>query len=142
MTPTQPPASAYVETQGVRYFARMLSKIRLFAAGQLREDFHENLGKGMDDWICDFLGIDYADLRERALKGGSDDEILAWVQSTSGRTLRPIDVRVWNAFISKVGWNDELAKRFAFRKAEAGLQDRAEVKTMIEVFEYDEGRKS
>lgn len=141
MAELKTPVSAYLETHGVRYFPRMLSKIRLFAAGQLREDFHESLGRGMDSWFCEFARIGYDALRQRTSEGGNDEEIFAWVQET-GRGLEAIDIRVWNHFISKVGWNDEMAPRLAFRKNEAGIADRDDVLTMIDVFEIDEGRRT
>ena len=75
---TQTPRSAYDRTRGLVYFARMLDKIRLYAAGRLRADFHANLGQGFDARCCCFLGVDYSVLRARVLAGGSDEEILQW----------------------------------------------------------------
>jgi gluconokinase len=139
MTDKKVPVSAYVETQGMRYFARSLSKIRYFAAGELREDFHENLGKAMDAFLCDYLRVDYSALRERTLGGGSDEEILTWAQE-QGRDLSAIDIRIWNHFITKLGWNDDMTHRFLFRKEEAGLMARADIQTIVDVLEADEGR--
>ncbi len=75
---TKPPGSAYETIDGMLYLPRMLSKIRLFAQGELRPDFHANLGKGADGWCCNFLRVNYAELRDRVLAGGSDEEILEW----------------------------------------------------------------
>jgi gluconokinase len=50
------PRSAYDRTGGLVYFARMLDKIRRPAAGQLRADFHPNLGAGFDARCCHLLG--------------------------------------------------------------------------------------
>lgn len=50
------PKSAYDRVGGMYYFARMLDKIRLHARGELRSDFHENLGTGgfhkKFKWVC------------------------------------------------------------------------------------------
>ena len=49
------------------YFPRMLDKIRLHGRGELHEDYHENLGapRTLDGACCNFLRINYDDLRER-----------------------------------------------------------------------------
>jgi gluconokinase len=135
------PLSAYQETLGMIYFARMLDKIRLHAAGNLREDFCENLGSGMDGRCVNFLRVDYADLVKRTLEGSSDEEILRWCFET-GREPNEGDLFVWNEFLKKVGWNDGVSEILVRRKGESGLADRDEIMTMTEYFEYDEGRKS
>lgn len=135
------PLSAYQETLGMIYFARMLDKIRLHATGNLREDFCDNLGSGMDGRCLNFLRVDYADLVERTLQGGSDEEILRWCFET-GREPNEGDLFVWNQFLKKLGWQDGTSEILARRKLESGLADRDEIMTMTEYFEYDEGRKS
>lgn len=134
------PRSAYDKTSGMIYFARMLDKIRLFANGELRPDFHRNLGKAADNWCTSFLRVDYEALRERVLAGGTDEEILEWCQQT-GRPLNDTDLLVWNSFAAKLGWND-LATPYLDRfKRQSGLDHRTDIVTMVEYFEVDEGRK-
>ncbi len=134
-----PPRSAYDEVGGLRYFPRLLDKIRRFNAGHLRPDFHENLGKGLDGTLCEFLGVDYGALRERTLEGGSDEDILAWCQE-KGRPLNRADALCWNAYALKLGWNDHVSETLERRKTESGLAGRDEIRTMVDYFEYDEGR--
>jgi gluconokinase len=135
------PRSAYQETLGMIYFARMLDKIRLFASGELLEDFCNNLGGGFDARCVDFLRVNYADLTARVLQGGSDEEILKWCYE-NGRELSEGDLFIWNQYLSKVGWNDGVSEILARRKQESGLEARDEIKTMLEYFDYDEGRKA
>jgi hypothetical protein len=71
-----PPISADQKNCGTIYFARMLDKIGKHAKGELRPDFHENLGGGFDAMMTDYLRIDYATLRERFLQEGNDKEML------------------------------------------------------------------
>jgi hypothetical protein len=52
--PATLPCSPLDETAGLKYFPRMLGKIRLHAAGKLWEDLHANLGKGSDGALVDF----------------------------------------------------------------------------------------
>jgi gluconokinase len=138
---SKPPLSAYQETLGMIYFARMLDKIRLNSLGELAEDFQANLGGGFDERCVDYLRVPYPELQHRTLQGGSDEDILQWCFET-GRELSEGDILIWNQFLSKRGWNDEVSGILAHRKKESGLETRDEIQTMAEYFEYDEGRKS
>ena len=44
--PASLPCSPLDETAGLKYFPRMIGKIRLHAEGKLWDDLHANLGKG------------------------------------------------------------------------------------------------
>lgn len=74
------PKSPSERAGGLRYFGRMIDKIRLRARGDLHSDYHANLGhrKAADGAMCNFLRVDYEQLRQRVLEGGSDEEILEW----------------------------------------------------------------
>lgn len=135
------PISAYRETLGMIYFARMLDKIRKQAAGRLDPEFHANLGKGFDGQCAGFLRVRYEDIAARVLEGGSDEEILLWCFAT-GRELDESDRFIWNEYLRKRGWNDASSELLARRKQENDLQDCSDIQTMVEFFEYDEGRKS
>ncbi|MEM8955266.1 MAG: DUF5069 domain-containing protein [Verrucomicrobiota bacterium] len=135
----KPPISAYEETLGMRYFARMLDKIRKYDVGELREDFHENLGKSLDGRCVSYLRVDYAEVVERTLSGGSDEEILEWCFER-GRALDENDVLIWNQFSSKLGFRDHVSEVLEERKRESHLEDRDDIVTMFDYFEADEGR--
>ena len=134
------PLSAYQETLGLIYFARMLDKIRLHAAGNLRQDFCDNLGSGLDGRCLNYLRINYAELVTQVLLGGTDEEILQWCYE-KGREINDGDVFIWNQYLKKVGWNDGLTEILILRKKESGLEGRDEIQTLMEYFEYDESRK-
>ena len=55
----QLPCSPKEEIEGLVYFRRLCEKVRLMAAGKLHHDLHANLGKAMDLWACQFLGLRY-----------------------------------------------------------------------------------
>src|SRR5207302_8398248 len=80
---------------GMVYFPRMLDKIRLHARGELHQDYHKNLGamRAADGACCNFLRVNYADLRERVAQGGTDEEILEWCFE-KGRRLNEGDIVV------------------------------------------------
>jgi len=124
---------------GLFYFARMLDKIRLHAMGELPADYHANLGKGFDEKCVTFLRIDYDQLVRRMKEGGTDEEILEWC-FTSGRQPSEEDIYVWNEFMRKRGWNDEVSEIVERRKAEAGMNDRSDIQTSFQFIDADEGR--
>jgi len=134
------PCGPLDEAAGLIYFPRMLAKIRLHAEGRLWEDLCHNLGKGMDAWCSGFLHVSYDDLKARVLLGGSDAEILAWCEE-HGRPLNDSDRLVWNAFASKLGWNDHVSAILRKRKGEAGLGERDDIQTMPHYIDVDEGRR-
>jgi len=124
---------------GLFYFGRMLDKIRLHAKGELPPDYHANLGKGFDEKCANFLRINYDQLVERVKRGGMDEEILQWC-SENGRRPDKTDVYVWNEFMRKRGWNDEVSQILKRRKTEAGMTDRSDIQTSFQFIDADEGR--
>lgn len=133
--------SCYAKVGRLVYFGRMLDKIRLHAAGKLPAEYVTNLGEGpyfLDGRCCRFLGIAYADLRQRTLAGGTDEEILAWAHAR-GTSRSDEDCHVWNRFLLKLGWRDERSHVLAKRIQDAGLTGKS-IDTLIDHIEYDEGR--
>ena len=124
---------------GLFYFGRMLDKIRAHAKGELPSDYHANLGKGFDDKCVKFLRVNYEQLVEHVKKGGTDEEILQWCFSV-GRRPSENDIYVWNEFMRKRGWNDEVSEMVTRRKAEAGMSDRSDIETSFQFIDADEGR--
>jgi gluconokinase len=134
-----PVRSPAVKLGGLVYFGRMLDKVRLHAKGELPEEYQANLGKGFDAKCCAFLHLDYAEMAARVKAGGSDAEILEWALTT-GRRPNEIEIEMWNEFMRKFAWRDHAAEILARRKREAGMSDRAEIETMFQFIDADEGR--
>jgi Domain of unknown function (DUF5069) len=136
------PVTDYRETKGLVYFARMLDKIRLKSKGELPPDYFT--GPEPDDTVFDarcarFLGIDYAQLKERTLKGGTDEEILEWCFE-KGRRRTEEEIEIWNSFVLKRGWRDGSSEELAAVKKAAGWQDRDDIQTWVDFHDVDEGR--
>jgi Domain of unknown function (DUF5069) len=135
--------SAFEQVKGLVYFGRMLDKIRLQAAGKLPEGWQTARGTAMpgsfDARCCRFLRIDYAALETETLKGGSDEELLAWAFK-NGRQPSEEEIEIWNAFMTKRGWRDVGTQRLTERLAEIGLPA-GTVQTMFEFIDLDEGRR-
>ena len=114
---TQTPCTDYIETKGLIYFARMLDKIRLKAAGKLPPDY--------------FTGVEDPT--------HFDEEILEWCFAC-GRRPSDEEVSVWNAFLRKRGWRDEASEELAESKKEAGFGNRADIQTWMDLHDAEEGR--
>jgi hypothetical protein len=134
-----PLRSPLAKVGGIVYFGRMLDKIRAHAKDELPAGYQTNLGKGFDGSCTRFLRVDYDRLVERVKEGGTDDEILQWCFST-GRKASEDEVYVWNEFMRKRGWNDEISETLHRRKKEAGMAGRSEIETMFAFIDADEGR--
>jgi hypothetical protein len=124
---------------GLVYFGRMLDKIRANERGELPAEYRPNLGAGFDGECCDFVGVNYDAVVAQVRKGGSDEEILAWCRET-GRPRTERDIFVWNEFMRKRGWSDEVSPTLERRKKEGGMAGRSEVRTMFQFIDADEGR--
>lgn len=131
--------SPHEKVGGIVYFGRMIDKIRLHAAGQLPPDYRENLGGGFDERCADFLKIDYAALAERVKTGGTDDEILEWCFQ-QGRKPDDDEIEVWNEFMRKRGWKDEMSQRLQTRLRDCGFVERTDIETLFDFIDLDEGR--
>ena len=136
------PCSDYKETKGLVYFARMLDKMRLKARDELPSDYF--VGVDDDPTVFDarctrFLGVDYNELVDRTLKGGSDDEILEWCFE-HGRRPNEEEIKIWNAFLLKRGWRDEGSADLQAAKKREGLEDRDDIKTWVDLHDVEEGR--
>ena len=125
------------------YFPRMLDKIRLHAKGELGEEYHKNMGipRSADGMCLNFLRVNYDELRERVLQGGSDEEILEWCYE-KGRRLNAGDLVVWNEFMTKFGWNDFRTNLLNEMKQKLGIADRNDIQTIPDLMDFEEKRKS
>jgi gluconokinase len=138
---TRFPRNVYDKTGGVVYFARMVDKIRLHAAGALGKDYIENLGTGFDGRCCSFLNVKYDELKKRVLAGASDDDALQWCFQTGGKRTDD-EISDWNDFMIKRGWRDSVSGRLQMRLKEAKMEHRTgEILTMFDFIEVDEGRE-
>ena len=125
---------------GLYHFGRMLDKIRLHSQGKLPADYIPNLGVGFDGRCLRFLHIDYAALVSRVAKGGTDEELLAWSYE-QGRKPTDEEITIWNAFMSKLGWNDEASAVLQERILQhGGLAGRTDITTFFDFLDADEGR--
>ncbi|MDQ6809426.1 MAG: DUF5069 domain-containing protein [Verrucomicrobiota bacterium] len=139
----QTPCSDYKETKGLIYFARMLDKIRLRAAGRLPDDYFTGVDEDptlFDARCTRFLGVDYNELKERTLQAASDEEVLEWCFE-QGRKPSEEEIEIWNAFIAKRGWRDAAGADLQAAKERAGWGNRDDIQAWVDLHDAEEGRK-
>lgn len=139
----QTPCTDYKETSGLIYFARMLDKVRLRAEGRLPEDYFTGVDEDptyFDARCSRFLGINYNELAQRTLEGGSDEEILQWCFER-GRKPNDDEIEIWNAFITKRGWRDSASSDLQAAKDRAGWTERGDIQTWVDLHDAEEGRQ-
>jgi hypothetical protein len=128
---------------GIFVFGRILDKIRLFAKeGKLPEGYHLGYTPGnrtFDERVCKFLGVDFNELTQRTLEGGTDEEILEWCCQNGNRPSTE-QIEIWNGFMSKRGWNDAASAGLVKQREEAGLGHREDLVTFFDVMDAEEGR--
>jgi hypothetical protein len=137
---TDLPASGYLKTERLVYFARMCSKARLMRKGVLPQPYHDFIGTGFDGRCCRFLGVSYEDIKRLIEEEKSDEEMLAWCYA-NGRRPNDEEVFIWNLFMEKRGWRDDDSEFVRKEKQNMGLADREEIQTLFDLFDFDEGRK-
>src|SRR6266566_2565146 len=139
---TKTPCTDYIETKGLIYFARMLDKIRLKAAGKLPSEYFTGVEDPthFDARCTRFLRVNYDELVERTLQGGSDEEILEWCFER-GRRPSEEEIAIWNSFLSKRGWRDEASTDLQAAKERSGLGDCEDIQTWVDLHDAEEGRK-
>lgn len=132
------PCSGYATVGGIVFFARMLDKIRLHAAGELPGDY--NLGGGLDSRMCRFLHIDYAAVSARARVETDDAVVLEWCFAQGYRPAAD-DILYFNTYMTKRGWRDDYSPKLEAAKASRGWSDRVDLQTSFDLQDADEGRK-
>jgi len=83
-----------------------------------------------------FVGCGFA---AKYLEGGGDEEILQWAFER-GRKPSEEQIEVWNEFMRKYGWNDQITPTLERRKGESGFEGCDEIETMFQYIDADEGR--
>ncbi len=128
---------------GVAVFGRILDKIRLNAKeGKLPDGYHLGYLSGsrtFDERVCKFLGVDFNELSERTLAGGTDEEVLEWCCLNGNRPTAE-QIEIWNGFMHKRGWRDAASAGLVQQRAEAGLGHREDLITFFDMMDVEEGR--
>ena len=101
---------------------------------------------GFDKYLIDFLGIDAQAFEQRVLVGGTDEELLAWV-NLNGKLVSDAEIRLFSRNLLNAGPKDDDARqRFQGRlqdiatKRSVPVGSLPSVTTWADVIELDEDR--
>jgi hypothetical protein len=129
---------------GIAHLRRFIDKIRLRNAGQIQD--YNYMTVGFDKYLAEFLGIDAKAFEQRVLAGGTDEELLTWVQA-NGKSVTEAEVRLFSQNLLKAGPKDEdTHRRFQGRlydiavKRGVPVTSLPPVSTWADVIELDEER--
>lgn len=140
----QYPRSPKVLLGGIAHLARFIDKIRLRNAGYIQD--YNYITVGFDKHLLDFLKIDPKPFEARVLTGGSDQDLLDWINAQV-ELRTPEEIAQWNHILLSSRPKDDAARqRFQGRlqqiAAKRGVPVTAlpSVSTWAEVIELDEER--
>jgi hypothetical protein len=146
MTVPQPtyPRSPKALLGGIAHLGRFIDKIRLRHAGQIQD--YNYITVGFDKYLIDFLQIAPKSFEQRVLAGGTDDELLAWVNANS-RKPSDQEIAQWSQGTLSSGPKDDAARqRFQGRLQDIAMKrgvpvaSLPPVSTWADVIELDEER--
>jgi len=117
----------------------MLDRIRSLARGELAPDYVEDFEQDFDQKCAMFLGVSYELLVSYVNQGLTDEAIL---QSCFGMGHRRSEgeIHMWNEFMRKRGWNDELSGTLQDQKKKHAMLSRSEIKTVFQFMDAESGR--
>jgi hypothetical protein len=134
------PRSPRETMDGWMYLPRYIDKIRLHLAGKLHSDYTENLGKGFDAMWLKAAGVTHEAMIEVVKNSLTDGEVFDWVRQNAKKT--PAEKAAHREDLlsrPKAGDVSALA-RLAMRKKDAGVAQRDDIRTFVDVIDADEHR--
>ena len=129
---------------GIAHLGRFIDKVRLRHEGKIQG--YNYMTVGFDKSLIDFLKIDSKAFEQRVLAGGTDEELLAWVNANS-RKPSAKDIAHWSeGLLASAPKDDAAHQRFQGRlhdianKRRVPVSSLPSVTTWADVIEVDEGR--
>jgi uncharacterized protein DUF5069 len=134
------PRSPHETMDGWMYLPRYIDKIRLHLAGKLHSDYTENLGKGFDGLWLKTAGLTHDKMVEVVKNSITDGEVCDWVRQNVKKT--PAEKAAHRAdMMSRPKAGDvEGQARLKMRKEQAGVAQRDDIRTYVDVIDADEHR--
>jgi hypothetical protein len=132
----RPPRSFRVRLGNFVILARMLDKGRATLAGKNGE---YEFGSTMDQYFCQFAGVESGVLLKELEGGKGDGEILGWIRVNSKTNRAPWEIDAWSSFMEKRGPDsDHETLEFFMDYLGSSSRTREDVKTWFECIELDD----
>jgi hypothetical protein len=133
------PRSPRETMSGWIYLPRFVDKIRLHLAGKLPSEYQENFTQGFDGGWLKAAGLTAESFIEVVRDSITDGEVADWVRVNVQKS--DDEKQAFARFVLNRG-NDaeDTRERLRARKAAAGLAQRDDIKTFVDLIEADEKR--
>ena len=132
----RPPRSPRVRLGGYALLPRCLDKCRATLAGKNGE-YHYDCP--LDQRFFQFAGIDAQALKAEVAKGGSDSEILAWVQANASQKRGEWAIAEWSCFQERRAPSDNETREYYNKLvAKAGAAEREDIVTWFDLLDVDD----
>ena len=132
----RPPRSPHCRLGGYVILARLLDKGRAAIAGTNGEF---NYDAPLDQHIKNFLGLDFAALKDQLAPGKGDGEILEWVNATASHKRAAWEIEAWSAFMVRRGPSGDVETLQFFAESVGNYsKDREDIKTWFDLVDLDD----
>jgi hypothetical protein len=125
---------------GWMHLPRYIDKIRLHRAGKLHPDYQENFGKGFDAAWLRAAGLTHEQFVEVVNGTVTDGEVCDWVSKhVKAGEAEKAKHREGMLNYPKQG-DEQMEARLKWRKEQAGLSRRDDIKSFVDFIDADEKR--
>ena len=125
---------------GWMHLPRYIDKVRLHLAGRLHADYQPNFGKGFDGLWLKHAGITHEQMLEVVRGSLTDGEVCDWVFHQVTKTNEEKRVHAEAMMAYPAAGDDAAQARLQQRKEQAGIGNREDVRTFVDLIDADEGR--
>jgi len=132
----RPPRSPHCRLGGYVILPRLLDKGRAVIAGTNGEFTYD---APLDQHLKEFLGFDFAALKEQLAAGKGDGEILDWVNANSKHKRAAWEIDSWSTFMARRGPSGDVETLEYFAGYVGKFsKDREDVKTWFDLVDLDD----
>ena len=132
----RPPRSAHCRLGGYVILPRLLDKGRATLAGTNGEFTYD---APMDQHLKEFLGLDFAALKDQLAAAKGDGEILEWVNANAKHKRAAWEIDAWSAFVARRGPSGDVETLQYFAEYVGKFaQEREDVKTWFDLVDLDD----
>ncbi|MEY2501171.1 MAG: hypothetical protein QOI07_1505 [Verrucomicrobiota bacterium] len=132
----RPPRSPHCRLGGYVILARLLDKGRAAIAGTNGEFTYD---APLDQHLKDFIGLDFAALKEQLAAGKGDGEIVEWVNANAKPQRAPWEIDTWTTFMTRRGPSGDVETLQYFTEYVGKFsKDREDVKTWFDLVDLDD----
>ena len=130
------PRSPHCRLGGYVLLPRVLDKGRATLAGTNGEF---NYDAPMDQHLKEFLGLDFAALKEQLATGKGDGGILEWVNANAPQKRSAWEIDVWSAFMTRRGPSGDVETLQYFTEYVGKFaKEREDIKTWFDLVDLDD----